>query len=123
LREDLYDSYEIWLATSEAPEEERLREGYASPGHGRMNILGVIDAEIVCLRRDQVARASVQTARTQLEIVCRNAPDGPGLDRLLRYEANLERSFDRTLSQLERLQRMRLGQPVLPRVEVQHLLS
>jgi len=55
--------------------------------------------------------------------MCRNVPDGPGLDRLLRYEASLERSFDRTLSQLERLQRMRLGQPVLPKLEVRHSLS
>jgi hypothetical protein len=47
------------------------------------------------------------------------------LDRLLRYEASLDRSFDRTLSQLERLQRMRLGQPVpvLPKVEVHHSVS
>src|SRR5438876_9184083 len=46
--------------------------------------------------------------------------NGPGLDRLLRYEASLERTLDRTLSQLERLQRMRLGQPVLPKLEVRH---
>ena len=34
----------------------------------------------------------------------------------------IPRSFDRTLSQLERLQRMRLGQPVLPELEVRHSL-
>ena len=56
-------------------------------------------------------RASIKAARTQLEILCRNVPDSPGLDRLLRYKVSLERSFDRTLSQLERLQRMRLDQP------------
>jgi hypothetical protein len=28
-----------------------------------------------------------------------------------RYEASLERNFDRALSQLERVQRVRLGQP------------
>ncbi len=39
------------------------------------------------------------------------------LDRLLRYEASLERAFDRTLNQLERLQRMRHGQPVPPRID------
>lgn len=89
----------------------------------RINILQLIDEEIVRLRRDQQARAPVQTARTQLEIVSRNIPDGPGLDRLLRYEASLERSFDRTLSQLERRQRTRLGQPVPPTVEVRHSLS
>jgi len=38
---------------------------------------------------------------------------------MLRFEATLERQFDRTLSQLERLQRMRLGQPALPRIEVE----
>jgi hypothetical protein len=121
LREDLYDSYEIWLQTSQASEEDRLREGYASPAHCRINILLIIDKEIIRLSHDQQARASVRTARTQLEIVCRNVPDGSGLDRLLRYEASLERFFDRTLSQLVGLQRIRLGQPVLPKL-VRHSL-
>lgn len=40
------------------------------------------------------------------------------MDRLLRYDANLDRSFDRTLSQLERLQRIRLGQSVPPPVKI-----
>jgi hypothetical protein len=44
-------------------------------------------------------------------------------DHLLRYEAALERNFDRTLTQLERLQRMHLGQPVLPKLEVQRSLA
>ena len=122
LREDLYDSYESWQQTSQTPEEERLRDGYA-PMECRRNFLQLIDKEIVRLRSDQQARAAVQTARTQLEIVSRNVPDSPGLDRLLRYEASLERSFDRTLSQLDRLQRMRRGQPVLPKLEVHHSLS
>jgi len=43
---------------------------------------------------------------------------GPSLDLLLRYETNLERAFDRTLNQLERLQRMRKGQPVPPTLNV-----
>lgn len=40
------------------------------------------------------------------------------MDRILRYEASLERAFDRALAQLERLQRMRLGQPVAPPIKV-----
>jgi hypothetical protein len=39
-------------------------------------------------------------------------------EHLLRYEASIERSFDRTLSQLERAQRMRLGQPILPPIKL-----
>jgi hypothetical protein len=58
-----------------------------------------------------------------MEVLRQHVPLTPQFDRLLRYEASLERSFDRTLSQLERLQRMRQGQPVLPKLEVQHSLS
>ena len=39
-------------------------------------------------------------------------------EHLLRYEASIERAFDRTLSQLERLQRIRLGQPVPPPIKL-----
>jgi hypothetical protein len=39
------------------------------------------------------------------------------LDRLLRYAAFLDRSYDRKLSHLKELQRIRLGQPVLPKLE------
>ena len=40
------------------------------------------------------------------------------LDHLVRYETSLERAFDRTLSQLERRQQMRLGQLTLPAIKV-----
>ena len=63
-------------------------------------------------------RAKIESERTKLEILRRSVPDSSGLDRLLRYEASLERTFDRALNQLERLQRMRRGQPVAPRIDV-----
>lgn len=40
------------------------------------------------------------------------------LDLLIRYESSLERAFDRALNQLERLQRIRKGQPVPPTLSV-----
>lgn len=40
-------------------------------------------------------------------------------EHLLRYEASIERAIDRTMGQLERLQRMRLGQPVLPPIKLE----
>ena len=42
----------------------------------------------------------------------------PKLDVLLRYETTLDRSIDRILGQLERYQRMRLGQQVPPQIKV-----
>src|SRR5713226_4867047 len=59
----------------------------------------------------------MEAEKTHLDMRRRSIPEGPALDRLLRYEASLERSFDRTLSLLEHLQRMRAGQPVLPEVK------
>ncbi len=120
---DLYDVYETFLQVAKTPKEEREHKVYFPPEACRQIVMEKIDKEIRRIKRDQKARASIETARTQLEIVCRNVPDGPGLDRLLRYEASLERTLDRTLSQLERLQRMRRGQPVLPKLEVRHSLS
>lgn len=46
-------------------------------------------------------------------------PKDGELERLMRYEDHLDRAFDRTLSQLERLQRMRLGLATLPPLKVE----
>ena len=40
------------------------------------------------------------------------------VDLLLRYESFLQRDFERTLNQLERAQRLRRGQPVLPPINL-----
>jgi hypothetical protein len=43
----------------------------------------------------------------------------PEMDLRLRYASSLYRDVDRTLNQLERLQRMRTGQPVPPTITVE----
>jgi hypothetical protein len=48
----------------------------------------------------------------EMEAARLNVPNAPTCDRLIRYEAFFERAIDRTLTQLERLQRIRRGQPV-----------
>ena len=74
--------------------------------------------EMHWLRFRERQRRLIEADRLRLEFVRRNVPDSSQLDRLLRYEASLERGFDRTLTQLERLQRMRLGQPVSSPIKV-----
>jgi hypothetical protein len=118
LHDDFCDFYLIQVVVSQSSEEERLREGCVSPEQCRKKILRGIDEEICRLKRYREARTSMETVRMQLETLRHSIPDGPGLDRLLRYEASLERAFDRTLSQLEHRQRMRLGQFVLPPIKV-----
>ena len=93
---------------------EEGRGGHGSLRQCRLNVLCEIDQESGRLRKYQQVCASLETTGTPPEVLRHSVPDAPTLDRLLRYETSLERSFDRTFSQLERLQRMRLGQPVLP---------
>lgn len=83
----------------------------------------VICQEILRLAKLLGDAEKVETLRREHNVTCTRVPSQEVSDRLLRYEAHLSREFDRTLSQLERLQRMRLGQPVLPKIEVRHSLS
>jgi hypothetical protein len=46
-------------------------------------------------------------------------PDAKRIDTLIRYEAQIDRSFARSLQQLELLQRVRSGQEVSPPVRIQ----
>lgn len=68
------------------------------------------------LKHDREARdATEYDARQSAAMV----PSAPVLDRILRYETNLERQLHRAMIRLERLQRMRLGEAVPPPVCVE----
>jgi hypothetical protein len=114
----LFCSYAIWLNTSLVPEDERQREGYATPQVSKDIFLRELNQEIKRLGRFQKEQQAVLSAKLKVECLRQNVPDAPQLDRLLRYETNLERSIERTLNQLERLQRMRLGRPVPPLISL-----
>jgi len=114
----LLGSYAKWLEASEVPEDLLTRKRLPSPDGCRDEMLREIDIEIKRLKRIPEERRAIQTELTRLEMVRRAIPEGPELERLLRYEASLERAFDRTMAQLERLQRIRFGHPVPPRIEV-----
>jgi hypothetical protein len=117
-RETLQDKYSIRLNTARVDEEERAREGYATPEQCKQNVLLVIGDEIDSLKQDQKKRESIKSERTKLEILRQTVPDSRGMDRFLRYETHLSREIDRILNRLERVQRMRKGQPPPPQLEV-----
>lgn len=107
----LLDSYQRCseaVDPEESPQDDECRK----------NFLGELAKEIERLERYRDERASIESNRMKLEALRRSVPDSPQLDRLLRYSASLERTFDRTLSQLERAQRMRQGQPATPRINL-----
>jgi hypothetical protein len=122
-KQTLFDSYLVWSSTAHCSEEERQQHGYATPKQCKKIILEEIEGEIKRLERYRSAHASMECEKRKLEVFRQHVPRTSEFDHLLRYEASLERGFDRTLTQLERLQRLRLGQPVLPKLEVNHSSS
>ena len=114
----LSDTYEIWSDTAACSDEERKQSGCASEKQCKINVLIELDNEIARLNQYKKVRTLMESERLRLESLRKNVPDGPQLDRLIRYEASLARDFERTLTQLERLQRMRKGQPVLQPIKV-----
>jgi hypothetical protein len=89
-----------------------------SPASLRSMFLKLLNEEINRLKRFGEQQAIIDSNRIEIDSLRGNVPDAPQLDRLLRYETTLQRDFDRTLSQLERLQRIRKGQPVSPTLNV-----
>lgn len=99
-------------------DEERQQKGYELPQKCKEKFLGEVDEEIRRLERYEKEHASVSARKLELESLRRSVPDGPQLDRLLRYNVTLSREVERTLNQLERCQRMRRGQPVPPPINL-----
>jgi len=64
-------------------------------------------------------QAAVRSEKSKPEKLQGCVPISGRIHFLIRYETSIERAFDRTLSQLERLQRIRLGQPVLPAIKLE----
>lgn len=106
--QNLWDRVKAKGSSLSAEDQAVLTKLYGRP----MIPSGNIAKEIQRLTEIQNALNESQPERTELEQLRRNLPDADRMERLLRYEASLERAFDRTLAQLERLQGMRVGQPV-----------
>ncbi len=113
---DFFDNCVTGLAAA------RCDEARATvPEASKCQFLIELENEIERIRRypeEQALIESNRISRMNLESRRRNVPDSPKLEQLLRYSTSLERTLDRTLNQLERAQRMRLGQPVAPRIDV-----
>jgi hypothetical protein len=90
-----------------------------SAGELKKDVLESLDAEIERLKILEVLMLAADKRRSELQTTVALIPAQGGLDRIIRYEAHLTREFDRILSQLERLQRIRLGQPAPPTIRLE----
>jgi hypothetical protein len=102
---------------------EQGKEDSEDPPDGKQLVVDAIFGEIMRLAKLHDIAAAVEVVRRDRHVAAARVPSPEVSERLIRCEAHLSREFDRTLTQLERLQRMLLSQPVLPKVEVRHSLS
>jgi hypothetical protein len=90
-----------------------------SPDELKKEMLGLFDEEISRLEILKEVGEAVDKQRRGYQMIAALVPSQPVMERLLRYENHLNRAFDRTLNQLERLQRIRKGQSVPPSLRVE----
>jgi len=89
------------------------------PLDGRIaKFLGYLRDAITEFKRSLTTLNVLAEEREALESESSCVPEPARLDRLLRYGASLQRDYERSLNQLERLQRARKGQPPLPTMNV-----
>ncbi|HXX19632.1 MAG TPA: hypothetical protein VEJ46_09535 [Candidatus Acidoferrum sp.] len=118
LRYTIGSEYEMWSKTKKSSEEGRQENKYPSPTKCLTNLLDTIANEIRKLETLAQERKQADMEKAEIDRLCGSIPGPLDMERLIRYETTLERALDRTLNQIERLQRLRLGQPVLPAIQV-----
>jgi hypothetical protein len=117
-RTALWFEYNNWLAKSKAALAQPNAENQPSVEDCKGQMVQAINAEIDRLGKTIEKIKAAEIEKRALARLCGSIPTAAAMERILRYQASLERAFDRVLAQLERLQRIRLGQPVLPQVQV-----
>ena len=114
----LFITYRTWSYCADCSDQERKEKGFPSKIGCVNKFLAALQDEKKRLIRYQEEQARIESERTRLESLRKNVPDAPAVDRLIRYEAHLERSLERASTQLERHQRMRQDQEVLLPIKV-----
>ena len=113
-RKSLLKSYLMLFIGESSPDEMFGPQDDPSLDNSANEFLRELEAEIERLNRYK----ATESERRKLLALSRSVPDAMQMDRLLRYGTSLDREMDRTLKQLERLQRMRRGQPLPPSIDV-----
>jgi hypothetical protein len=106
---DVRDIMEVTRLAAEFP---CAREGATDPDQLKARMREARAAEVNRLQKLQDLQEAIEVRKIDSSVDVARIPSQEVADRLLRYEAHLSREFDRTLSQLEHLQRKRMGQPV-----------
>jgi hypothetical protein len=112
---DLFDYFVEFRDASKGTEAERKKRGLCSKEDCVNKFIAETEEEIRRLEglrkyplpKPKRKRVKDDLEPTGMQLLKSMIPDSSGLDRLLRYEVSIERVLDRTLTQLERVRRIR----------------
>jgi hypothetical protein len=109
---DLYDCFVECLNALKATPVERQKRGFSSEDACVEKFIDEADKEILRLTKLQESlprdsALAIKSPQEEIGLLKSAIPASAELERLLRYEVSVERAFDRTLKQLEKLQWIR----------------
>ncbi len=114
-----YGPFKLYRAYSRMAAEAATTKDTATIDRLKQAMLELLDAEIVALGENENALITSRKLRSELKRDQVLIPPNNDSDRFLRYWKFLSRELSNLLSQLERLQRMRKGQPVPATIKVE----
>lgn len=112
----LFDEYKTFWKQS-----EESRDGNENPGPSdepRRKMIQALNREIKRLKNRKSQQITLDDMTQEYRLNATQVPPPAAMDHLVRYEAHLIRDIHRILNELERLQRMRRGQPAPPTLNV-----
>jgi hypothetical protein len=113
VKKTLFAKYPNPLAPATYSQAQQQQNESVLPEQLKRTFLEELEAEISGLERCK----SIESERGRLEALRQYVPDSSLPERLVRYDANLERNISLTLRQLEWLREIQLGHPVPPAIK------
>jgi hypothetical protein len=113
----LFYRYQVYKKFATDPPKEK--DSSHSPDKLKKEMIELFNEEIARLKAMWKVLEMKSDVKTDLQKITALVPSQGVVERLVRYEAMLSREFERTLSRLDRCQRIRRGQPVPPTLKVE----
>jgi hypothetical protein len=97
---------------------KEFKEFDLPPEERKVKFLEILRDQIERIKHIGKVRDDLAASKERLKAGCAQVPQPATVDRLLTYETILNRAIEKTLNQIEHLQRIRKGQPVPPTLNV-----
>jgi hypothetical protein len=112
----LFGEYQTFWKQSK--ESQDGNENPGPPDEPRRKMIQALNKEIKHLKNLKSQQITLDDMTQEYRLNATRVPPPEAMDHLVRYEAHLIRDIHRILNELERLQRMRRGQPAPPMLNV-----